>query len=91
MMDESNQNIMYVISRDDLKELAVELAEHIRSLFVDDMDTSNKLLTPDEVVNKYNISKTTLWRWSKNGYLQPTQLGKKKFYRAGDIDELLNL
>lgn len=91
-MEEQRQNIMYVISHDNLKELAVELAEHIRSLFSDtDLGSESKLLTAEEVANKYNISKTSLWRWAKNGYLQPTQLGKKKFYRACDIDELLNL
>ena len=67
----TNPNIQLVISAADLKEFALELlAEREKSL-----TKSNNNLTIAETVEKYGISKPTLWRWSKIGYLPKVKLG----------------
>lgn len=43
-----------------------------------------------ETVEKYGISKPTLWRWSKAVYLPKIKLGGKCFYRESDIIKLMN-
>ena len=32
--------------------------------------------------------KITLWQWDKSRYLVPVKIGRKVFYRKGDIDKL---
>jgi hypothetical protein len=34
------------------------------------------------------VSSTTLWQWDKSRYLVPVKIGRKVFYRKGDIDKL---
>ena len=83
---DTNPNIQLVISAADLKEFALELlAEREKSL-----TKSNNYLTIAETVEKYGISKPTLWRWSRIGYLPKIKLKKKSFYRESDIIKLLN-
>ena len=82
----TNSNVMLVISAADLKEFVLEL--------LDERENSSKL-TPEkflsitETVEKYGISKPTLWRWSKIGYLPKIKLGGKCFYRESDIIKVM--
>ena len=81
-----NPNIQLVISAADLKEFALELlAEREKS-----STQSEKYLTIAETVEKYGISKPTLYRWSRLDYLPKIKLGGKSFYRESDIIKLLN-
>ena len=83
---DSNPNIQLVISAADLKEFALELlAEREKS-----STKSDKYLTIAETAEKYGVSKPTLWRWSKEGYLSKVKLGGKCFYRESDIIKLLD-
>ena len=81
-----NPNIQLVISAADLKEFALELlAEREKS-----STQSEKYLTIAETVEKYGISKPTLYRWSRLDYLPKVKLGGKSFYRESDIIKLMN-
>ena len=83
---DTNPNIQLVISAADLKEFALELlAEREKA-----STQPEKYLTIAETVEKYGISKPTLWRWSRIGYLPKVKLGGKSFYRESDIIKLLN-
>jgi len=83
---DTNPNIQLVISAADLKEFALELlAEREKS-----STKSDKYLTILETAEKYGVSQSTLWRWSKIGYLPKVKLGGKSFYRESDIIKLLN-
>ncbi len=81
-----NPNIQLVISAADLKEFALELLEEREKYSA----KSVKYLTIAETVEKYGISKPTLWRWSRIGYLPKVKLGGKCFYRESDIIKLMN-
>ena len=81
-----NPNIQLVISAADLKEFALELlAEREKS-----SSKSDKYLTIAETSEKYGVSQSTLWRWSKMGYLPKHKLGGKSFYRVSDILKLID-
>ena len=83
---DSNSNIQLVISAADLKEFALELlAEREKS-----SSKSDKYLTIAETSEKYGVSQSTLWRWSKMGYLPKHKLGGKSFYRVSDILKLID-
>lgn len=45
--------------------------------------------TPEVVEERLSISKSTLWRWRKNGYLVPVNVGGQYRYRSTDIDAIL--
>ena len=82
---DTNPNIQLVISAADLKEFALELlAEREKS-----STKSDKYLTIPETVEKYGVSQSTLWRWSRMGYLPKHKLGGKSFYRESDIVKLM--
>ena len=40
---------------------------------------------------KLDVSSATLWRWKKNGYLVPVQLGHMDRYRLSDINNIITL
>ncbi|MDD3772281.1 MAG: helix-turn-helix domain-containing protein, partial [Weeksellaceae bacterium] len=43
----------------------------------------------DQVAKILNVSKTTLWRWDKSGYLKTIEIGGKRRYRMSDIKKIL--
>ena len=82
---DTNPNIMLIISAADLKEFALELLAE-REKF---STKSDKYLTIAETAEKYGVSKPSLWRWTKMGYLPKHKLGGKCFYRESDIIKLI--
>ena len=46
-------------------------------------------LSKKEVMEKFGVSASTLWHWSKDGYLVPSKLGNKVLYRKSDIENML--
>ena len=82
---DTNPNIQLVISAADLKEFALEL------LAVREKSSakSDKYLTIPETAEKYGVSQSTLYRWSRLGYLPKVKLGGKSFYRESDIIKLM--
>lgn len=46
--------------------------------------------TVDEVATILRVNKTTLWRWSKQNYLSPVEIGGKRRYKMSDVKKLLN-
>ena len=82
---DTNPNIQLVISAADLKEFALELlAEREKA-----STQSDKYLTIAETSEKYGVSQSTLYRWSRLGYLPKVKLGGKSFYRENDIINLI--
>ncbi|MBO4985618.1 MAG: helix-turn-helix domain-containing protein [Bacteroides sp.] len=82
----TDSNVMLVISAADLKEFVLELLDERKG---PSKLTPERFLTITDTVGKYGISKSTLWRWSKIGYLPKVKLGGKCFYLESDIIKLL--
>ena len=51
--------------------------------------TSDQLLSIDEAAKLLSVSKMTLYRWDKNGYLKKMEIGGKRRYRLSDIEKLV--
>lgn len=45
--------------------------------------------TVDEVATMLSVGKTTLWRWAKQKYLTPVEIGGKRRYKMSDVKRLL--
>lgn len=48
------------------------------------------LFTAEQTADMLKVSKVTLWRWEKNGYLAPILIGGKKRYRNSDLQQIIN-
>jgi len=46
-------------------------------------------LTRDEVTELLNVTKPTLWRWEKAGYLIPKKVGKRVLYIRSEVEEMV--
>jgi hypothetical protein len=45
--------------------------------------------SPDQVAKILDVDKSTLWRWRKQGYLTPIEVGGKRRYRMSDVKKIL--
>ena len=43
----------------------------------------------EQVAKILDVDKSTLWRWSKQGYLIPIEVGGKRRYRMSDVKRIL--
>ena len=46
-------------------------------------------LSPDQVAKILDVDKSTLWRWQKQNYLMPVEVGGKRRYQMSDIKKIL--
>ena len=52
-------------------------------------NATERLMTKQEVMEKFCVCHTTLHNWAKSGVLVPVKVGRKIHYRQGDVQELL--
>ena len=45
--------------------------------------------SPEQVAKRLDVSRATLWRWAKCGYLTPIEVGGKRRYRMSDVKKIL--
>ncbi len=84
---QAGANVQLVVSVADLRELFEEWQNErdaMRPAPKEDVK-----LTADEAAMQLSVTKVSLWRWSKMGYLTPVKAGRKVFYWQSDIDKLL--
>lgn len=85
MMNQGN-NVQLVVNAADLKELFMTWQDERDSQLQEVEDVS---LSADEVAAKLKVTKVTLWRWEKSGYLVPRKIGRKPFYLRSQVERLL--
>ena len=88
----SSENMVLQLKKEDLKEFANQIllgAKSIAMLEAEAAATSDQLLTIDEAAKLLSVSKMTLYRWDKNGYLKKMEIGGKRRYRLSDIEKLV--
>lgn len=87
----SSENVVLQLSLKDLQEFAKQIlhgAKSIAMLEAEAAATSDQLFTIDEAAKLLSVSKMTLYRWDKNGYLKKVEIGGKRRYRKSDIERL---
>jgi len=50
---------------------------------------SEQYLTRKQVAQMLAVDLSTLWRWSKDMYLQPVPIGGRRLYRSTDVERIL--
>lgn len=53
-------------------------------------NSSDALLTTDQVCKLLSVTSVTIWRWGKQGYLKSIRVGGLNRFRRSDIDRILN-
>ena len=46
-------------------------------------------VSPAKASEQLHVDKSTLWRYGKNGYLVPVEVGGKRLHKQSDIDKIL--
>lgn len=88
----SNAVVNIVVSADDLKEFRLSIIEDVRTEIKNQVSRNDekKSLTPKEVCQRLQITRSSLWRWEREKMLVPVRVGGKVRYRSSDIEKLLN-
>lgn len=88
MRSNSSGQLLFIVSAQDLKNaIDASIQQAIQEL-MGNMPMSDKLVPLKEVAETLNVSRCTLNRWNKDGYLVPIKIGRKVFYRQNDINEI---
>lgn len=85
----SGANISISVTPADLKEFAVSIINETLAQKNEQKPVEEKYLSPAETASKLKVSKNTLWRWAKDGYLVPVKIGRKSAYKMSKINELI--
>lgn len=89
---ESGANVTLSVTPADLREFFLAIAKEImdNAPTVKEEPQQEAYLSNDEVAAKLGVSKNTLWRWGRDGYLKPFKVGKKLFYKSSDVEALMH-
>lgn len=89
---QSGANVSITIGTNDLLQFANHLIRSTKEELENTILTKKRetYLTPDEAKIQLHVDRSTLWRWTKTGYLIPAEVGGKRLYKQSDIDAILN-
>lgn len=84
--------ITIAVNPQDLHDMIVQaVQEAVGQPKIDDKPPHRTYLTSDEVMERLNISRSTLDRKRKMGILVPVKIGKLNRYRIEDVEQLERL
>jgi len=70
------------------REILIE--ESLKNKLLSQENTTDVLLTEEQVQKMLEVSHSTLWRWGNNEYLPAVSIGRKKRYKQSDVERILN-
>ena len=82
----NNPQYLMMVSPEDFAS-AVETAISKAMTFSKPKET---FLNIEEAASRLGVSRSTLWRWDKDGYLKKIKRGKKITYRLSDVERIIN-
>ena len=69
------------------RQLIAETKQELEQLITD--QNTETYPTREKVMEMLDVCEATLWRWAKNGYLVPLNVGGKRRYRMSDVKRIL--
>ncbi len=79
------------VKLNDLVEFGNILISNVKSELEQIITDQNTETYPsrEKVMEMLGVCEATLWRWAKNGYLVPINVGGKRRYRMSDVKRIL--
>ena len=87
----SGANVNITISANDLRTFLAEVAQEVMNKEKAAQAAKNdvEMLNQAQVCSYLGVSKATVWRWEKIGYLRPsTRMGSRPMYLKSEIEKL---
>ena len=87
----SGANVNVTISANDLREFLTEISKQVAEKEKAAQAAKNdvEMLNQAQVCSYLGVSKATVWRWEKIGYLRPsTRMGSRPMYLKSEIEKL---
>ena len=87
----SGANVSITVSAEDLRTFFAEVAQHVINQEKAAQAAKNdvEMLNQAQVCSYLGVSKATVWRWEKIGYLRPaTRMGARPMYLKSEIEKL---
>ena len=84
-------NVSITVSADDLRTFFAEVAQQVINQEKAAQAAKNdvEMLNQAQVCSYLGVSKATVWRWEKIGYLRPaTRMGARPMYLKSEIEKL---
>lgn len=86
---QSNGSLNITINAEQLIEVINYTIQKSKSEF-EQKQTIETYVTRKKAAELLNVTLSTLWRWNKENYLNPVEVGGKRRYKQSDIDRIIN-
>ena len=86
----SKQNIIVLLTPEQLSEFANEILNGARGIY-EKVEEPEKYLTRRQTAQALDVDLSTLWRWNREAYLKPVQVGGRRLYKQSEINKILKL
>ena len=87
----SGANVSITVTADDLRVFLTEVAQEVvnKEKAAEAARNDVEMLNQAQVCSYLGVSKATVWRWGKIGYLRPTaMIGSRPMYNKSDIEKI---
>ena len=87
----SGANVSITVSADDLRTFFAEVAQQVinQEKAAEAARNDVEMLNQAQVCSYLGVSKATVWRWEKIGYLRPsTRMGSRPMYNKTDVERI---
>ena len=84
-------NVSITVSANDLREFLTEISKQVaeKEKAADAARNDVEMLNQAQVCSYLGVSKATVWRWEKIGYLKPsTRMGARPMYIKTDVERI---
>ena len=87
----SGANVSITVTADDLRVFLAEVAQEVMNKEKAAQAAKNdvEMLNQAQVCSYLGVSKATVWRWEKIGYLRPsTRMGSRPMYLKTEVERI---
>ena len=82
-------NVSIPMTLEGLKAFANSIADEIIGRYPSTKEKEEELRTVEQTMEVLKVSRTTLWKWERKGFLVPVKLGRQVRYRTSDINQIM--
>lgn len=86
MESEKNKKVTITFG---VKEIAKQVLSEIQEQGIYTKTTADDLVPDKRARQIVSVTRNTLYRWEKIGYLIPVRIGAKRMYRISDLEAIL--